>query len=121
MRIAQDGAAKIPVFHRRTIETLLETDGPLAREAFFLASFARFLGGRDDSGQAYEVVEPTLSEKDHAELRAADGLGLLRTSPFAALQLDRHDRFVGAYREAASAIARDGVKRSLEMDDGRAW
>ena len=121
MRIAQDGAAKIPVFHRRTIETLLETDGPLAREAFFLASFARFLGGRDDSGQAYEVVEPTLSEKDHAELRAADGLGLLRTSPFAALQLDRHDRFVGAYREAASAIARDGVKRSLETNDARDW
>ena len=121
MRIAQDGAVKIPVFHRRTIEMLLDSDGPLTREAFFLASFARFLDGRDDAGQAYEVVEPTLSEKDHAELRAPDGLGLLRTSPFAVLRLEHSCRFVRAYREAASAIACDGVKNSLETNDGRDW
>lgn len=121
LRIAQDGAAKIPVFHRRTIEMLLETGGHLAREAFFLASFAHFLGGRDDAGEAYEVVEPTFSAEDQVELRAADGLGLLRTSPFAVLRLDRHDDFVAAYRAAASAIARDGVGRSVEANDARDW
>jgi len=121
LRIAQDGAAKIPVFHRRTIELLLETQGHLGREAFFLACFARFLDGRNDAGTAYEVVEPTLSAEDQVELRASDGLGLLRTSPFAALRLDHHDGFVAAYRAAASAIARDGVGRALDADDGLDW
>jgi len=120
-RIAQAGAAKIPVFHRRTIELLLETNGQLGREAFFLACYAHFLIERDDPAVAYKVVEPTLSAEDWIELRAADDLGLLRTSPFAALRLDRHDGFAAAYRAAAIAIARDGVGVALATDDGLTW
>lgn len=120
-RIAQAGAAKIPVFHRRTIELLLETNRQLGREAFFLACYAHFLIKRDDPAVIYKVVEPTLSAEDWIELRAADDLGLLRTSPFAALRLDRHDGFVAAYRAAAIAIAREGVGVALATDDGLTW
>ena len=120
LRIAQDGAAKIPNFHRRTIERLLETGGSLDREAFFLACFARYLHGCDDRGQSYEVVEPSLSPADRDALQASDGLGLLRTTPFAALGLDRHPAFAAAYRAAATAIA-GGVGPALAADDAHAW
>jgi hypothetical protein len=121
LRIAQDGAAKIPVFHRNTIERLLETGGHLAREAFFLACFARYLQGHDDTGEAYDVVEPTFSAADWVELRSEDGLGLLRTSSFITLRLDHHAGFVSAYRTAASAIAQRGVGGALDEDHGHDW
>jgi len=121
LRIAQDGAAKIPVFHRKTIERLLEAEGHLSREAFFLACFARYLQGHDDAGEAYDVVEPTFSAADWVELRSEDGLGLLRTSAFITLRLDHHAGFVSAYRTAASAIAQRGVGGALDEDHGHDW
>ena len=121
LRIAQDGAAKIPVFHRETLETLAATNGHLAREAFFLACFARYFDGRDDNGASFDVVEPTFTAADRATLRSDDGLGLLRTSPFGALQLDQNAGFMSAYRAAAAAIAAQGVGASLEADGGRNW
>ncbi len=120
LRIAQDGAAKIPNFHRRTIERLLETGGALNREAFFLACFARYLDGTDDRGGSYQVIEPSLSSADREALHAPDGLGLLRIRAFAGLGLDRQPGFVTAYRAAVAAIA-GGVGAALAADDGHVW
>ena len=120
LRIAQDGAAKIPNFHRRTIERLIETGGALDREAFFLACYARYLHETDDQGRSYEVIEPSLSPVDRDALRAADGLGVLRIASFAALGLDRHPAFVTAYQAAAAAVA-GGVGAALTADAGRVW
>ena len=121
LRIAQDGAAKIPVFHRKTIEQLVETGRPLAREAFFLACFARYFQSKDDTGESYDVIEPTLSEADWSELQSDDGLGLLRTSPFVALGLAQHAGFASAYLVATSAIAQYGVGRALEDHHRHDW
>lgn len=120
LRIGHYGSAKIPVFHRKTIETLLKDNGHIDREAFFLACFARYLEGVDDNGKKFEVVEPALSKKDWEELKSDDSLGVLRTSPLAPLKLDKNERFVEAFTLASKTIAEVGVQRALkEKNDGR--
>ena len=114
LRIAHDGAAKIPVFHTKTLSLLLKSGGDIRREAFFLACFAHYFGGKDDAGKAFEVLEPNLTAGDLTALNDPDGLGLLRTTPFKALALDEHPGFVTAYRSAAEAIASNGCGVALE-------
>ena len=114
LRIAHDGAAKIPVFHTKTLQALVAEGKELGRVACFLACFARYLTGRDDAGRVFEVHEPNISPSDHERLRDADELGLTRIAAFRALQLDQHPRFVEAYLDSTRTIARDGTARALQ-------
>jgi mannitol 2-dehydrogenase/sorbose reductase len=115
LRIAFDGAAKFPVFHSKTIASLVESKGDLDREAYLLACYGRYLHGRDDKGQTFEVVEPRLSEADWALVRGGDPLGLLRTSPFESLGLFDDAGFVAAYRRFSDAIARTSASQALDQ------
>ncbi len=114
LRIAHDGAAKIPVFHFTTLEMLLAKGADLAREAFFLACFARYLAGRDDRGQAIAVNEPRFSAEDWTLLEGDDPLGLLRTSPFAKLGLAEHAGFAALYRGSVDRLEQDGAAGTLD-------
>ena len=58
LRVAGDGAAKLPIFHGKTIATLLAAEADLGREAFLLACYGRYLDGHDDRGAAFSVFEP---------------------------------------------------------------
>ena len=120
LRIAGDGAAKLPVYHTKTVATLLAAGADLKREAFLLACFGRYLRARDDDavrddlGAAFEVVEPSLTPDDWARARAADPVELLGASPFLALGLADSAAFVQLYQYFASALARDGAARTLD-------
>lgn len=114
LRIAHDGAAKIPIFHTKTLSMLLKSGGDIRREAFFLACFARYFGGKDDAGEKFEVLEPNLTANDFTSLKDPDGLGLLRTTPFRALALDEHPGFINAYRSSTEAIVSNGAGAALE-------
>ncbi|WP_296942294.1 mannitol dehydrogenase family protein [uncultured Massilia sp.] len=113
LRVAHDGAAKIPVFHSKTIATLLERGADPARPAFLLACFRRYLSGRDCNGGLLDVAEPHFSDIDDALLDPADPLTLLDTSPFAALGLRRQPAFVDAYLRLADAIEAHGIRIAL--------
>ena len=113
LRVAGDGAAKLPVFHGTTIATLLAAGADLRREAFLLACYGRYLGARDDTGAAFAVLEPGLAADDWAAARA-EPAGVLRTAPFAALGLADHAAFRPAFDRAAAGIARDGVSATLD-------
>jgi len=102
------------VFHSRTLALLLEDRGDVEREAFLLACYARYLHGRDDKGQSFEVVEPRLSEADWSLVRGGSPLGLLRTSPFESLRLFDNAGFVVAYRRFADAIAATSASQALD-------
>ena len=114
LRIAFDGAAKFPVFHSKTIASLVESNGNVDREAYLLACYARYLHGRDDKGQTFEVVEPRLSDADWTLVRGSDPLGLLRTSPFESLGLFDNAGFAQAYRRYADAIAATSASQTLD-------
>ena len=113
LRVAGDGAAKLPIFHGKTIATLLAAEADLGREAFLLACFGRYLDGHDDRGVAFSVFEPGLTTQDWAAIRA-EPAGVLRTRPFAGLGLVDHLAFRPAFDLAAAGIARDGVSASLD-------
>lgn len=112
LRVAHDGAAKLPVFHRSTAEGLLATGGDVRREALLIAAFRRYILGIDDHGDTFEVIEPHLTTEDWALLRSPDPVDALNASPFAAWGLTA-DRFVNEYRKLVSVIAEDGIHAAI--------
>ncbi|MBV8416464.1 MAG: mannitol dehydrogenase family protein [Verrucomicrobia bacterium] len=114
LRVAHDGAAKIVVFHSRTITELISRGGDLTREAFLFASFARYLRGLDDLGKPFPVNEPQFTEADWKLLRSEEPLGLLQTSPFRALALAGVPTFRKLYVRMFQSQAERGVGATLE-------
>jgi mannitol-1-phosphate/altronate dehydrogenase len=47
LRVAHDGGAKLPIFHRKTCEGLVARDADVRREAFLLAAFRQYMFGVD--------------------------------------------------------------------------
>jgi len=113
LRVAGDGAAKLPIFHAKTIATLVAAGADIGREAFMLACFGRYLAGRDDTGATFPVFEPGLTDDDWAKVRA-ESAGVLRTAPFAGLGLADHPVFRPAFDRAAADIASRGVSATLD-------
>lgn len=113
LRIAGDGAAKLPIFHAKTISTLVAASADIRREAFLLACFARYLLGHDDAGASFPVFEPSLSQADW-ELIRSEPAGVLRAAPFAALGLTRHQPFVAAFNASWDMVARQGAAKTIE-------
>jgi mannitol 2-dehydrogenase len=114
LRIAFDTTAKIPVFHSRTIEMLLQDGGDLRREAFFIACFGAYLQGKDDRGEAFEVVEPRLTEADWELVRSGNPIDLLRTSPLEKLGLAEHAEFAKTYAGYVASIQATSVGQTLD-------
>ena len=81
LRVAGDGASKIVVFHGKTIGQLIAGGSDLAREAFLLACFARYLGGMDDRGIAFDIFEPRIGEADWQRLKSGDPLPCSTSRP----------------------------------------
>jgi mannitol-1-phosphate/altronate dehydrogenase len=113
LRVAHDGAAKIMVFHGKTIRELIKNGSDLTREAFLLASFSRYLGGVDDLGNHFEVNEPQFDDKDWSILRSSDPTALLQTVPFRSLELDQSQRFRELYVGLKLKLASDGIGPAL--------
>lgn len=114
LRIAGDGASKIPTFHARTLELLLGSGADPVREALLLAAYRHFLGGVDDQGQRFDVTEPALSRADRALLRAADPLAALRATPFVSLRLWQHPAFAEPYLALVDTIEHAGIRAALQ-------
>jgi mannitol-1-phosphate/altronate dehydrogenase len=113
LRVAHDGAAKIIVFHAKTIRELIKNGSDLTREAFLLASFSRYLGGVDDLGNHFEVNEPQFNDHDWRILNGSDPSALLHTVPFRSLELDQCQRFRELYLGLRIKIASSGIGTAL--------
>ena len=114
LRIAADGASKIPTFHTRTLQLLLDQGADISREAFLLAAYRRFLAGVDDAGAHYQVSEPTMTAADLKLLRSPDPVAALTVTPFAALHLADDDSFVDRYRQLVDQFAAVGTAATLQ-------
>lgn len=120
LRIAGDGASKLPIFHAKTTETLIAASASPRREAFLLACFARYLrrlgddAVRDDRGADFEVFEPALSVRDRQRAAAADPVEVLDMAPFASLKLRERPEFVSAFREFSALLATESASSALD-------
>lgn len=113
LRVASDGASKVPVFHRRTAEKLLAEGGDVRREALLIAAYRAYTRGVDEHGNAFEVSEPRLTAEDWELLGSDDPLDALRASPFVAWRLAENERFVDAYTRMVTLLASEGVHAAL--------
>jgi mannitol 2-dehydrogenase len=114
LRVAHDGAAKIMVFHAKTIRELIENGKNLTREAFMLACFSRYLLGVDDLAKSFEVNEPQFNDDDWRMLRSNNPTGLLCTTPFRSLDLEGCGPFREQYLELSHKLASDGCNAALD-------
>ncbi len=114
LRVAHDGAAKLPVFHRATAEKLIAIGADPRREALLLAAFRRYTNGVDDHGNSFEVLEPHLEDSDWPLLKSDNPLDALAASPFAAWGLANSPAFVKPYLELVELLEKDGVPVALQ-------
>ena len=114
LRVAHDGAAKIMVFHAKTIRELIENAKDLSREAFMLACFSRYLRGIDDLARHFDVHEPQLNDDDWKILRSNDPVALLRITPFRSLELERCTRFRERYLDLRDQLVLQGSATTLD-------
>ena len=103
IRIASDGASKVPTFLARTLADAIARDRPLERLAFVVACFGRYFGGLDERGAPFEPIEPHLPADELGRLAGSPPEAILTASPLRALGLDRSARFVSAFRAAAAS------------------
>lgn len=113
LRIASDGANKIPTFLAATLGTALDQKRDLNRLAFVLACFARYFAGMDDHGQRFVPIEPNLPPAI-IESIARDPLALLTAPPLAALKLDRSSAFRHTFERALMLLDDHGALGALE-------
>jgi mannitol 2-dehydrogenase len=114
IRIATDGASRIPIFAGDTIRTLIQTNGDVRRVAFLLAAFARCLGGVDDKGEHFVTPEPRLTEADRATAKDPDPAKFLSLPVFAGLGMDTAPAFREAFQAARLSIAERGTLATLK-------
>jgi mannitol 2-dehydrogenase/sorbose reductase len=114
IRIATDGASKIPVFHAKTIANQIETGMDVRRGALLFACYAHYLGGFDDGGARIDVTEPTLDPTDRTLADDRGSSGLLTIPTFAGLGLADSPEFVAEYLQFREQIASEGVASALE-------
>ena len=113
LRIASDGASKLPQFVRGTASEILRRGGEHRRIAFLLACFTEYLRGIDDRGESFPVVEPMVTEADHALVRDPDlakGLGM---GAFAGWGVAEHAGFAADYARLRASIREKGAGATL--------
>ncbi|WP_296747189.1 mannitol dehydrogenase family protein [Mesorhizobium sp.] len=113
-RIANNGAAKLPVFLTKTLSMMLAGEASFARVALALACFERYLAGSDLQGGPILVNEPKLTAEDRAILETDDHLAILRLSMFKSLRLADDPRMVEAFEKAHAMIDNGDMLGALE-------
>ena len=113
VRIATDGASRIPIFVGDTIKAVIAKGGDLRRLAFLLACFARCLGGVDDRGEHFTSTEPRLTEAERATATDPDPRAFLSLPVFAGLGMDSSPAFVEAFETSRRSIAERGTLPTL--------
>lgn len=113
LRIASDGASKLPVFVQDTAKALIQQGKDHRRIAFLLAAFTEYLKGKDDKGESFPVVEPNVSEADFALVKDSDPKKGLGISVFKGWGLERSDTFGADYARYRESIQRKGAGATL--------
>lgn len=108
IRIANNGAAKLPIFLSKSLGIILSQGGKFERFALCFAAFEQYLKGADVKGGAISVDEPKITAEDKVLLTSSDPLAVLNISAFAPIGLAKSEGFVTAFIDVKKRLHRDG-------------
>lgn len=113
LRICSDGASKVQVFWTDTVRRALARGHDLERIAFGIAAYLEMLRGRDERGETYSPVEPTLDADQLALVNATDLAAALALPAFDGWRDMDTTALDQAVVRARRAIREHGVRAGL--------
>ena len=113
LRIASDGASKLPVFIQDTARILVQGGKEHRRIAFLLAAFTEYLKGKDDKGERFPVVEPNVTEADFALVNDPDPTKGIGIGAFKGWGVETSPGFVADYARYRRSIQTKGAGATL--------
>jgi mannitol 2-dehydrogenase len=120
LRVAGDGAAKLPTFHGGIVRALMDRGADMRREAFLMACYGRYLRFSfddtivDDRGNRFEPFEPNLTAADWDKVRGADPQGVLAIQALKPLGLSTNAEFLSRFEHSARLLAVDGARAAVK-------
>jgi mannitol 2-dehydrogenase len=114
VRIASDGASKLPVYFGATLKEMLAGGLDHRLAAFTLAAYSRVLQGRADDGRAFDVIEPHLDETCRRRLTEGEAADALRVEPLQASGVADDDEFVASFAAYRAALGEQGTRTTLK-------
>jgi mannitol 2-dehydrogenase len=115
-RIASEGAAKMPKFVLSSIRKLLARGLPTEVPALVIASWIRYLGGKDDLGQPIAILDALLPELQSRIVPSSTAVeGILNMERIFGKDLPQHPAFVAQIRSAFDCLSREGVAKTMAI------
>ena len=113
-RLCAESSDRIPKWLLPVIRHNLAHDGEVDRSALVVASWARYAEGRDEQGEAIEIVDRLKDRVTAAAARQGqDPLAFLR-DPDLFGDLVEHERFTTAYLSALASLHTLGARATVE-------
>jgi mannitol 2-dehydrogenase len=115
-RLCLDGTSKFPKFLIPTIETQLDTGGPVKLAALALAGWCQYLLGKDEKGRALELAhDPNLRlATEFAEASRKDPQAFLRFAEVFGTALVSDPVFAPAFGGALASLREAGVHATMD-------
>ncbi|EAW09124.1 mannitol dehydrogenase family protein [Aspergillus clavatus NRRL 1] len=113
-RICLNASGKIPQFIMPSIAEAIWVTAPFRRLCFVAAAWFCYIKGIDDSGKAFEVVDPMLNElQAKARAGGTNPSELLSIKNLFGDDLRTDPRFLKEVTKAMEDITRDGILKTL--------
>lgn len=110
-RVCMDGSSKLPTFIGPTIRDQLRVGGATRLVSFVLATWCRYLEGRDEQGRTIEVVDPLADRLRRAAKESPEAV--LVAAPILGSGLSGNNAFVDEVERAWHRLKRHGTRATL--------
>jgi mannitol 2-dehydrogenase len=115
LRICMDGSAKMPKFILPSIQEQLERGGPIRRLTLCVASWIRFLSGKDEQGEEIPIVDPQAERvQKAAQAGGKDPKALLAFTDIFG-DLGKDERFVQELQLLLTMLYEKGARQTLDF------
>jgi mannitol 2-dehydrogenase len=114
-RLGTEGSARIPKFVLPSIVEQIQRGGPLRILSFVVASWFRYLGGKDDNGDEMPINDPMEKIlRERAQAGGKDAGALLGMHELFGETLLNSDRFVSEVRGFLLSFYERGARKTLQ-------
>ncbi|HXM24991.1 MAG TPA: mannitol dehydrogenase family protein [Chthoniobacterales bacterium] len=114
-RLGTEGSARIPKFVLPSVTEQLQRGGPIKLLSLTVASWFRYLSGKDDTGKPMPMNDPMLDQlRDAANAGEKDPRRLLAMRQLFSEELASNQRFVQQLEQALASFYDKGTAATLE-------